>query len=290
MGGVGLVPPQKKILSLDGISAYEGNPLVINQGKISLVSPMWTRGKRSFTTNLTAGTINFNERVSLPDGDKISELHRLEIGGQFTEFSGDNKILGVRGSFGSAGDKPFHSGREMVFSMNAFYAPAGDRDSLWVWTVFLSNNNPLLNYIPIPGFIYFYRKDNFTGMFGLPFMSIQWTPVKRWMISGSFLLTNFKSLITYTTNHQTQWSLGFSINQQTFLREKREEQRDRLFFNEKRLYLSVRKTILENLSGEIQLGTSFDRSLREGKRFNDTDWRRDLGRSAFVSTSLNLSF
>ncbi len=289
MGGVGLVPPKKKILSLEGMTAYEGNPLVINQGKVSLISPMWKKEKQSFTTSLTAGTVKFNERILLPDGQKLGELHRLEVGGQYTKFS-ENKFFGVRSSLGSAGDKPFHSGRELAFSLNGFYAPRADQDSLWVWTVFLSNNNPLLNYFPIPGFIYFYRKDNFTGMFGLPFMSIQWTPVKKWLLSASFFITNFKTQLTYTTEKQTQWGLGFSVNQQTFLRKKREELTDRLFLNEKRLYLSMRKPFVENILGEIQGGLSFDRSLKEGKRFNDTDWERDLGRSAFLSASLNTSF
>lgn len=291
MGGLGLVPPKKSILSVEGLTAFEGNPVVINQGKVSLTTPVWTSGEKSFTSSLSAGTVKINERVSSPDGDKIGELHRLELSGQFTRMSESKGMTGLRGSLGSAGDKPFHTARELVFSMNAFYAPPGEeKDSHWIYTIFFSNNNGFANYIPIPGFIYLYKNESFTGMFGLPFLNFQWTPVKPWLFSFSWFITNLKTSLSYALNDASQLSLGFSINQQNFLREGRDEQRDRIFLNDKRIYLGFRQVLAKELSFEFQSGQTFDRSLREGRRFNDTEWRRDLGRSWYASAAMNFSF
>ncbi len=291
MGGLGLVPPKKSILSAEGMSAFQGNPVVIQQGKASLTSPVWTSGEKSFTTSLSASTTKVNERVIAPDGDKIGELHKIELGGMYSRMSDTKGMMGVRGSFGSAGDKLFHSSRDFIFSASAFYAPPEqEKDSHWIYTLSIFNNNGFANYIPLPGFIYLYKNETFTGMFGLPFMNLQWTPVKPWLLSFSFFITNLKTSIAYSLNDSSILSLGFSLNQQVFLREDREENRDRLFLNDKRIYLGYRQILSQALNLEIQTGQSFDRSLREGRRFNDTEWRRDLGRSWYASLAMNYSF
>ncbi|MFL5785825.1 MAG: hypothetical protein ACJ76H_14500 [Bacteriovoracaceae bacterium] len=291
MGSLGLIPPQKKVLTVEGNWAYEGNPTVINQGKIGLNSPLWKKDHSSFTSSLSAGTIQLNEAVSVPNGHAVSELHRVEAGGQYSATTESKKIYGLRGSIGSASDHPFATRREFIFTVNSFYVPTPkSQDSLWMYTVFLSNNSPIGNYIPIPGFIYFMKKETFTGMFGLPFMSLQWTPSKKWLYSASIFLTNIKASATYLFSGRTQAGINFANIQQTFLREDRTNIRDRLFFNERRIYAHARQILALNLVAELQSGLSFDRSLSEGQRFNDTSWRRDLGRSWFVGTSLIVSF
>lgn len=290
MGGVGLLPPEKTIVSVEGMNAAEGRPTVINQGRLTIASPVWKKKGKSFVASLNTGTVKFNERVALPDGDKIGELHRLEVGGQFTLMSPDKTMKGFRATFGSAGDQPFSSSKEYIFSANAFYMPPGEDDSRWIYTVFISNNNSLLNYVPIPGFLYLYKNKKFTGLFGLPFLSLQWTPTEQWLCSVSFFITNFRSSLAYILQNKTQIAANFVISQQAFLRENREELRDRLFFADKRLFLSVRHPLADDVILEVQGGESFDRSLREGRRFNETDWRRDLGRSWYTSAALNLAF
>ena len=291
VGGLGLIPPKKTIISAEGMSAFQGNPVVINQGKVSLTTPVWTSGEKTFTSTVSAGTVKINERVLTPDNDKVGELHRMELSGQYARMTETNGMTGLRVALGSAGDKPFHSARELIFSVNAFYAPPGEvKDSHWIYTLSFFNNNGFANYIPIPGFIYLYKNETFTGMFGLPFLNFQWTPVKPWLISFSWFITNLKSSVSYVFSDTTQMSLGFSINQQTFLREGRDELRDRLFLNDKRIYLGLRHAFSKDLSLELQSGSSFDRSLREGRRFNDTEWRRDLGRSWYASAAVNYSF
>lgn len=290
MGGPGLIPPDKTIVSFEGVSAFEGRPTVINQGKVSVTTPVWSEKGRSFVSSVNAGTLKFNERIRTPDGDRIGELHRFEISGQYTIMSPDKSMKSFRGTVGSAGDKPFSSSREYIFSANAFYVPPSDSDNKWIYVMFISNNNSFLNYVPIPGVIYLYKKEKFTGLFGLPFLSFQWTPSERWLYSVSFFVTNFRTSIGHTFETKTQLSANFLISQQTFLRENREELRDRLFFADKRLFLSLRHPFSDDVSVELQGGQSFDRSLREGKRFNETDWRRDLGRSWYSSAMVNVSF
>ncbi len=290
MGGIGLLPPKKTIVSLNGQLAPEGNPTVIEQSKINIATPIWSDGGESFSMSVNAGRLSFNEQQSFDTGIKTpKELNRIELGAQYSKAMKSKRMFGLRTSIGSASDKPFHSSDEITFSLNSFYTnPGSTENTHWIWTVFLSNNNPLINYVPIPGFIYLYKTEKFTGMFGLPFLSIQWTPIEPWIFSMSYFITNFNSEIAYGFRDKVQTFTGFSISQQSFLRADRDELRDRLFFNEKKIFAGIRSPLTKSISGEIQSGMAFDRKLKEGESFNDTEMESDFGRSWYLGMSLNI--
>lgn len=286
MGGMGLAPSKKKVISYSGNIAREDRPTSIQQHKLTVSTPVWEQGRESLAMSLNTGRIEFGERQNFKHEtfQTPKNLTRLEIGGQYSKQLDDQKLFGFRGTVGSASDKPFYSGKETTFSLNATYAkPAKTEGNYWILTAFMSNNNPLLNYIPIPGFIYLKKTEKFTGMFGLPFLSLQWTPVKELIFSTSFFITNFSTEAAYVMSDHLQLFTGFAISQQTFLREERRNISDRLFFNEKKVYVGVKVPMGGPLSGDIQVGQTFDREMREGKRFNDTDLSADFGRSWYVS-------
>lgn len=289
MGRFGLLPLKKSVVSINGMSAPEGNPTVVEQGKVNVSTPLWSKAGRSFSLSAGAGSVVFNEPQFFDDGSSTPrELHRVEIGGQYTRTTQAGKLYGGRLSVGSASDRPFYSKDEMAYNLNGFYTANTNGDNHWIWTVFLSNNNPVANFIPIPGFIYLYKKDGFIGMFGLPFFNMQWTPKEPWVLSISSFLTNLNAEVAYGFRDRVQAFAGFAISQQSFLREGREENTDRLFFNEKKIFTGVKSPYTKEVSLEFQTGLSFDRSLKEGKRFNDTHLEADLGRSWFLSLGFNL--
>lgn len=290
MGGMGLMAPQKTVITLNGTLAPEGHPTTIEQSKMSIATPIYSRNGSSFAMSVGGGRIGFNETQFFDnDGKAPQELHRFDLGAQYSTTLKDRGFFGVRGSVGSASDKPFHSKDEMTFSLSSFYTRPSGGSGQWIYTVFLSNNNSFANYIPIPGFIYLYRNQGFTGMFGLPFLSMQWTPKAPWIFSMSYFITNFNTEVAYGLRDRFQTFAGFAISQQNFLRADREEGTDRLFFNEKKVFLGIRSPLTNEVSAELQSGLSFDRKLKEGKRFNDTDREADLGRSWYISMNWNFA-
>lgn len=289
MGGMGLMPPQKTVITMNGMLAPEGDPTVITQGKLNVATPVWRRNGEAFAMSMGGSRLAFNETQSFDNGVTTpSELHRIDLGGQYSRTLKNKAFLGMKASIGSASDKLFNTSDEVTFSFNSFYTKPETDNSQWIWTVFLSNNNSFANYIPIPGFIYLYKSEGFTGMFGLPFMSLQWTPVEPWIFSISYFITNFNSEIAYGFRDKLQTFAGFSISQQNYLRSDREEKKDRLFFNEKKVFVGMRSPLTKEVSGELQSGMSFDRKLKEGKSFNDTHMEADFGRSWYVSMNLNI--
>ena len=287
MGGLGLLPPNKTLVSLSGSTTLEANPSTIREGKISMATPIWSSHGNAITFFLSGGTIDLSEQRNFDTGLKTPrQLNRIDFGGQYSKVLENKRMVGAKVTAGSASDKAFHSQEEMTFSMNSFYTYPGSKDTQWIWTVFLSNNNPIANYVPIPGFIYLYKNQGFTGMFGLPFFSMQWTPAEPWVFSLSYFITNLKMIASYGFRDNVQVFGGFSINQQSFLRKDREDEQDRLFFNDKRLFTGFKSPMTKDISGEIQGGLSFDRSLQEGKRFNDVESEADFGKSFYLSVGL----
>jgi hypothetical protein len=286
MGSFGILPSGKTLIN------YNGNFAGINQQKIAISTPVWSHRDESLSMSANAGSIAFDETNTFRRSTirTPKELQRVELGAQYTRKLAGQRSLGFRTSIGSASDKVLYGANEMIFSLNASYSKPGKGDNHWIYTVFLSNNNPLANYVPIPGFIYLYKKQNFTGMFGLPFLSMQWTPVKPVVLSMSYFITNLNTEAAYGFNDHVQLFSGFSISQQMFLRKDRTELQQRLFYNEKRVFIGLRSPLSKILSGDVQFGNSFDRKLEEGRRFNNTKLKSNFGSSTFVSANINLLF
>lgn len=287
--GLGLIPPQNTVLTAEGFRSFEGRPQTMNQGRASLTSPFWVRDGKSFVTTLSASSIDFSQGVRPPEGRRLRRLGHQELAGQYIQRKGQ-KIYLLRGAVGSASDRPFFSDRELVYTLSGFYAPKASVESTWAYGVFISNNNSIASYLPIPGIMYIYKKGNFSGMVGVPMMTVQWTPSSKLVLSASYFITNFRLSAAYLVRDATQLGLGFQINQQTFLRSDRDNLQERIFYNEKRVYLGFKQGLSRSLALELQAGTSFDRRLKEGRRFNNTKWERDLGRSIFASSALIVLF
>lgn len=289
-GGTGLLPPSRKILSVGGTLAPE--PVSTNNYRVTAATPLWAWDKNTTALTVSAQRIELGENKIIIDGPEKTPrtLDRVELGGSFARMLGESKFIGGRVQIGSASDQPFHSNRETSYTVTGFYGRPAEGKNFWLYSVFVSNNNPIANFLPIPGVTYVYRTDTFTGMFGLPFNILQWTPVPEWSFSFSFFITNMTAEITYGLRENTQWSIGYSRSQQTFLRHEREKLRDRLFFTENRLYAGMKTPASEDISYELQSGLAFDRQLREGTSFSDTDLLLNLHRSWYVSAGITYLF
>jgi hypothetical protein len=60
---------------------------------------------------------------------------------------------------------------------------------------------------------------------------------------------------------------------------------------EKKLFIGARTSLTETISGDVQVGQSFDRRFFEGKRFSDKDSGvASLEASWYLGTNLNFAF
>lgn len=243
----------------------------IQQHRLNASMPVHRDGNDTYSVSTTASLLSIESPVTLTNGVVLpTDFYRFELGGSFFRRLENRRNFGVRLSGGSASDRPFGSFDELTFTLSTTYSFPEGENGTWTVFVFMANNTSFANYIPIPGGMYTYRKDNFIGMFGLPFAALSWSP-ELWQFSFSFFGPFVSSEVGYGTRDAFQAYLGFNWAQLSHLRYSRQDDRFRVFLDEKKVFVGGRFPLLNWLSTDVQLGHAFSRSLSERRNIFRTD-------------------
>ncbi len=196
-GGLNAMGPPVSIFSYETkwMPGDRGTDFNEHKGNISL--PVYKSQGQVAAVSLAGSQLHFGETLRFDNGKVVpNTMFRYEAGVQYSKQLPEKKSWGLRGSFGYAGDKPFEADQDSTYSVMANYGYPGEK-GYWSLFAFMSNNSPILNYIPLPGVAYFYKTPTFTGMFGFPVLSMQWTPVNPWAYSVSLFGTTFQAEASY---------------------------------------------------------------------------------------------
>ena len=294
-GGGALNPfgaPSGSLISYDGRYSPGPGSSSYTEHKMHVASPVHTSKTDSVSLFLTGATVHVGDAPVLDSGKRVpADLYRVELGSQYFRQLPENRNWGVRGSVGSAGDKPFARFDEVTFSLNANYGFPGSENGYWKLNVFISNNSPIGNYIPIPGFGYLYKTESFTGLFGFPVMSLQWTPVFPWSLSLGILGPNIQSEVAYGSIDRFQLFSGFYWARQNYIPSNRDHGKDRLTLEEKKAAVGFRTPLGGSMLAEVQLGQAFDRGIYIGSGpLNKDGGSASLPAEWYVSTALKLKY
>lgn len=201
LGGLTGAASQIPMLSYDGrimpSSTNDKNDRLLTENNFNFSMPISKTETETYSATLVAGHFRLSDPILLSSGQETpSDFYRTEVGLGYSRRLADNKMFGMRGAIGYTGDK--FTSNTQSWSLSANYAfPSSKENASWVLMLMMSNNSPLGTFIPIPGFFYIYRTPTFTGLFGLPVMSLQWTPVNPWSFSLSLLGPNIKTEAAY---------------------------------------------------------------------------------------------
>jgi hypothetical protein len=261
------------------------------ENKLNVSVPVYKSEGNSVAMSLAGGKLNFGKSFLLNTGKSVSsEWNREEVGAQFSHMGEGRRTWSLKISAGYAGDASFAS-KDASYSFTGTYGKPGSGNDYWVFMVLMSNNGPLANYIPLPGFIYIHRTENFTGMFGFPVMSMQWTPVNPWAFSLSFFGLTGQAEAIYGALGSTQTFFGYSYLQQSYIPEVRTEDKDRLKIHEQKIGPGLRIPIGKKSLIGMQTGWSFDRTVSIGKSsFGSNKESTDLESGMFFNFSLKHAF
>lgn len=290
--GLGLFSSSQGSLSYSGFRAHKDEGKT-DQHRFNASYPLYKSELESYTLSLGANELHFAELATLSKTGasvpRTFQKYDLNLG--YNRNLAPGKFAGVRGSIGVASDKPFRDPGDTTYNLIGFYAYPGEEQSLWVLTAFMSNNSPILNYIPFPGFFYMSKSDDFVYILGIPLASIIWTPMEKFKVSASAFgpLLNIEASNGMTDKSEV--AAGFSWGPQTFIRHDREKRDYRIYYVEKKLTLSYRFNFSEGFNTEFQIGRTFDREIYEGKKYGESQGgKADLESSPFLGINLNASF
>lgn len=283
-------------LTYSGWYAAQGNPGSTNFNLLSSSATLFQSDRNLISAYLLGSDFHINSPPQLPSGAMVpGDLGRLEFGARYSHKLSDQSSIGGGAAFGSASDQPFQSADVDTYSLNAFYNFSTSEHSSWVISLLYSNNNPISNYAPIPGFMYIYRTETFIGMFGFPFASILWRPADPWTLAASVFGPTGSLEVAYGHRRNFQTFVGIRAMEQSYLRAHRDDDSDRITEAEDRAYTGIRFPIYEDFIVEIQGGYAFNRFIGESDDTHLADFlspenSADLGNSWYGSTTARVSF
>lgn len=298
-GPLGMLGGMTSLGALIPMLTYEGRVVPAGGEKKSpaflennfrLSVPVYKSESHTVSTSVASNILHLDKRVEMNTGYKLPhDFYRSELGLQYSKRLENQRAYGFQGSFGYTGDK-FNS-ETQSYSFNANYSYPGATGGHWVLMLIFSNNNPLGDGIPIPGFFYIHRTPTFTGVFGLPVLSMQWTPVNPWSFSISALGPIIRSEASYGTIDETQYFTGLSWTQERYILSERVKDEDRLTFEEKRAEIGLRRPLGKKIFAELKTGYNFDRSVYIGEKlFDKAGGKSNLENSWITSWSLRFLF
>lgn len=242
----------------------------IQQHTLDLSAPLWRGTKDMVLISTRNGYRSSDTSVVLDNGVALPRTFwNTEVGLGWVRRRENGHTLSLRASVGSASDRLFSGSRSTTILGTASYLFPDGEFSKWMIGLFFTNNSAFLPPIPIPGFSYTYTPSpRFMLSVGIPFIFLRWMFYRDWKLEiASIGPTNARGELTTAVYGDLRLGLAFLWSQQLYLRLGRLKDEDRLFFDDKRLGLSIRHPLGERLELELQTGYAFDRSVFESRTY-----------------------
>jgi len=201
--------------------------------------------------------------------------------------SGSSSMLML--DIGTAGDRPFHSSRDLNYTVGGFYRkPVKNGRDSWMLGAIYSPLGPL--DFPIPLVAYDWNPSaRFHASIGIPF-SMAWRPTDRLDLDLSLNPGGIDALGTYQWSHRLRTYGGYqNVSDQYFL-SGRVAKKDEFFAIEQRLIVGLRRDLWNGVSLDLNGGYAFDRHFGEGHNEGNLHDRVNLDSSAFLGARLIWAF
>ena len=265
-GGMGMLRSGPPSISFGGWYTPYAIPsgIQFHQGHLSF--PIYKGETDTLSLSGSANTLLFDHAVKLAGSSVMlpTQFYKMEGGPQYTHKMGEGELIGGGLQAGEASDKPLVD--SPTYGANIFYSTPWGEHSRWVFSLQYSNNSTFLNGMPIPGIVYIYKTENFTGMFGFPFASIHWRPADPWTISASIFGTTISAELAYGERKKIQAFIGYHGQRMSYMRYARINSDDRVKFEDKRIAAGLRFPLFGDLQTEFAGGYAFGRSVVESSK------------------------
>nr|WP_295902724.1 hypothetical protein [uncultured Bdellovibrio sp.] len=286
----GLTPPkmQKVMLSYSGLfhdkSDFPQERASTSYQSMNFIAPVYKTDNEAVSFSLSGSQLSIR-----PAQNNFSELYDMQVGLGYTKALDEQRLWSVSARYGSASDKPFEDSTVTTLGITAFYSYPSDETSRWLLLVDYSNNRPILNEIPLPGFAYFYAPSKtFRGVFGVPFASVNWDYAEKWGLEIFTLVPwVFKGSINYKLNEYARIYTGLDFSQVTYYLYGRANRNDRLFYDEKKVFLGIKSPLSKSVFAELEAGHAFDRAFFVDENYT-TDPKNpvDIGNAFYGKVTL----
>jgi len=235
----------------------------------SFYSPVLRRNDKFATFTANASGINLG-RADISIGDRQvalgQDLQDNSIGLGYSQVSEDKYSFLITAAYTSASDRPFNETRNNWTELNAILNLPPHENKNWVFALNYSKNRGYFNNYVFPFVGVNHDISEQTNIkYGFPFF---WLTSKRdygvtidfFISPGTGRLQAFKDL-----NDKIKAHGRFGLTSYSFLHEKRINDKDRLFIQERSLELGLIAQVSDQTSVGFNTGYAFQRVVFEGE-------------------------
>jgi hypothetical protein len=208
-----------------------------------------------------------------PDEEFPEELHRLNLGLIYRRDLGEGRSGVLRVGVGSASDELFSDETTIISAAVMTRLPDGRGRNAWILGLTYQNrrSNEDLDHIPLPTASYqmAFGERNW-AVVGIPFNGLHLETENRIKVDLSYLLLRtVRAKLAYGFTEKAEVYGAFAWESESYWREEREDEDDRLTFSEKRLGLGLGYQLSERVKLGAEAGWSFDRFVYEDEDYSD---------------------
>ncbi len=268
----------------------QGTHFGVVQNDASVRSPVWQCDSDELSVNFHVRESSLHTGAILPSTGQPfpDQLWDVRAGVGYRHLFDNGWIAGANVSFGSASNEPFHSVNELTAGVNAFLrVPQGEHNA-WLFSLSYSPTGELS--FPIPGVAFAWApSEQFRMNIGLPFM-VWYRPTEDLTLEASYmLLTTVHARATYRLCQPVRVYAGFDWSDESWYLVPRADDKDRLFYYEKRLSAGVVTNVGRQFLLDVSTGYVFDRFYFEGHNYNDRHFNRvDVESAPLLSVKAQL--
>lgn len=289
---VGVIPPEKMRtqFSYTGLFHQKAD---FPQGEgrtqfqeFDLTLPIHKTETEGFSFNLKG-----NKLAVIPEQSEYSSFSELKASLNYTQVIDQQRQWSLSVRYGSASDKVFENSSVITYGATGTYSFPQTEKNRWLLLLDYANDRPILNNLPLPGFAYFYNPSKeFRGVFGVPFASINWNFAQSFSLDFMTVIPwVFKGAINYQLNSYSKIYSGFNFSQLTYYKFDRTNSKERVFFDEKKMFVGLKIPLHPKIFSEFELGHAFDRSIFKAESYQLNPDNPTLIGNAFYG-KLNLLF
>jgi hypothetical protein len=245
------------------------------------------------TSHVDATSIQTNAILPTTKQAFPTQLFNIALGVNYFHPFENGNVGGLVFDMGSASDKPFESGREMLASGTGFLLMPQDDHSAWFVGVNASTNSQVLFGLPIPGGGYFYHpSEDFQAIVGFPFSVVSWKPARDWQLQYVWaFLTTMHARAVYQPTPDWQLYAGFDWTNENWRLAERVNEQNHFFYYEKKLATGLLWWFKPNVGLEVSGGWAFDRYFTEVHGFKLVgDNTVNIGSGPYLSSQIDFRF
>lgn len=251
--GMGVTSPlqQKGSLKFTGVLQSE-----TDFAGLQANAPVFRDEKNAFTL-----MGRFNRTDVEPATIPFDDLYDIQFAANYTYVFEGGKMLSVTSGFGSASDRPFADTEVNTATATALYTFPQGETGTWTFLLNYSNNRPFLNNIPLPGVAYTHAPSKkFRLTVGAPFAALYWQFADRWSLLAYTVIPWVARLqVGYSIMGPMAVYVGGDFSQNTYLQYGRSNWRERIYFDEKKVFAGIRSPLSRVFYAELETGLSFER-------------------------------